>query len=71
MGIGYALSTGIEAARLAAAHFADRGDVQSLRRSYGDDIRRHVDEYLTLKRGYYGAEGRFAQEPFWARRQDG
>lgn len=71
MGIGYALSTGIEAARLAAAHFADRTDEQALRRTYGDDIRRHVDEYLTLKRGYYGAEGRFLGEPFWARRQDG
>lgn len=71
MGIGYALSTGIEAARLAAAHFADRADEQALRRTYGDDIRRHVDEYLTLKRGYYGAEGRFVGEPFWARRQNG
>ncbi|MBT8767427.1 tryptophan 7-halogenase [Metapseudomonas boanensis] len=71
MGIGYALSTGIQAARLAAAHFADGSGEALQRQAYGDDIGRHIDEYLTLKRGYYQAEGRFAEEQFWARRRAG
>ncbi|WP_280285068.1 tryptophan 7-halogenase [Pseudomonas sp. BN415] len=71
MGIGYALSTGIQAARLAAAYFTNPAGAPLQRQAYSDDIRHHVDEYLTLKRGYYGAEGRFAGEPFWARRQNG
>jgi flavin-dependent dehydrogenase len=71
MGIGYALSTGIQAARLAAAHLSNPTDTATQQQSYSDDIRRHVDEYLTLKRGYYDAERRFAKEPFWARRQSG
>lgn len=71
MGIGYALSTGIQAARLAAAHLADPTDTTAQRQSYSDDVRRHVDEYLTLKRGYYDAERRFSTEPFWLRRHSG
>lgn len=69
MGIGYALSTGIQAARLAAASIDQTPDHALQQTAYADDIQRHVQEYQTLKRSYYNVETRFSDQPFWARRQ--
>ncbi|MET1077697.1 MAG: hypothetical protein ABWY06_06720 [Pseudomonas sp.] len=70
MGIGYALSSGIQAARLAATELtADKCSADSQRMAYCADVERHVAEFLALKQGYYRAETRFAGSPFWSRRQ--
>lgn len=69
MGIGYALSTGIHAARLAASCIDRPQDHALQQAAYADDIQRHVEEYQTLKRSYYNVETRYSDQPFWARRQ--
>ena len=71
MGIGYALSTGIHAARLAAGSIAGAQDQPLQQTAYADDIQRHVQEYQTLKRSYYNVETRYSEQPFWARRRAG
>lgn len=65
MGIGYALASGIQAARFAAIAVAG-GDPQM--HLYGDDVARHFAAYLVRKRDYYRIEQRFKERPFWARR---
>lgn len=69
MGIGYALSTGIQSARLAAISLADASHEAEQSQAYRIDIQRHVSEYQAMKRGYYGVESRYADQPFWKRRQ--
>lgn len=69
MGIGYALTTGIHAARLAASSITQKQDDSEQRQAYADDVRRHVNEYQNLKRSYYSVETRYSDQPFWARRQ--
>lgn len=65
MGIGYALTSGIHAARTAASALA--GD-PSLAQSYADDVARHFAAYLERKRAYYRLEQRWPDSPFWSRR---
>ena len=67
LGIGYALSSGIQAARIAAEWL--RGD-DSLAASYAGDIARHADVYSAQSREMYQAERRWPDAPFWQRRQD-
>ena len=66
MGIGYALASGIQAARFAAAA-ANGGDPQL--HLYAEDVASHFNAYLTRKRDYYLIEQRWKDRPFWARRQ--
>lgn len=65
MGIGYALTSGIHAARTAASALA--GDA-SLAEVYAADVGRHFAAYLERKRAYYRIEQRWRDQPFWARR---
>ncbi len=61
MGIGYAIASGIQAARIAA-----NPEAGSL---YAADVRRHYDAYLERRRMYYAMEQRWPESAFWARRQ--
>jgi flavin-dependent dehydrogenase len=61
MGIGYALTSGIEAARFAAAGV--KAD------SYAADVASHFEAYLKRRREYYCIEQRWSDRPFWERRQ--
>lgn len=65
MGIGYALASGIEAARVAASSL-NGGDGAP---AYAADIASHFQSYLARKREYYAIEQRWRDRPFWARRQ--
>jgi flavin-dependent dehydrogenase len=66
MGIGYALASGIEAARAAAACTAGRNEARAaFARAVGDHYRR----YLRRRSATYAIERRWSQSPFWARRQ--
>jgi flavin-dependent dehydrogenase len=67
LGIGYALSSGIQAARIAAEWL--RGD-SALEASYAADIGRHADVYRAQSREMYQAERRWPDAPFWQRRHD-
>jgi len=60
MGIGYAIASGIQAARIAAS---GNGAL------YATDVRRHYDAYLARRQGYYAMERRWPESPFWARRR--
>jgi len=66
MGIGYALASGIQAARIAAATLAGDGNAAAL---YATDVRRHYDAYLTKRRAYYAIEQRWPESAFWKRRR--
>jgi len=66
MGIGYALASGIQAARLAAT--AVNGHVPD-GATYAEDVRNHFDAYLARRRDYYRVEQRWNDRPFWQRRQ--
>ncbi|HEY0781088.1 MAG TPA: NAD(P)/FAD-dependent oxidoreductase, partial [Thermoanaerobaculia bacterium] len=66
MGVGHAVTSGIHAARVA--HDALSGD-GALLAPYIRGVDRHGREYLDLRERTYGLERRFADQPFWARRQ--
>lgn len=66
MGIGYALTSGIEAAR--AVHNALTGNGKQLG-CYTDGVARHYAEYRAQHWQYYSMEQRWPDSPFWARRQ--
>jgi 2-polyprenyl-6-methoxyphenol hydroxylase-like FAD-dependent oxidoreductase len=66
LGIGYALTSGIQAARIADAWF--RGD-HELAAAYPADIARHNAVYAAQSKHLYAAERRWETEPFWARRR--
>jgi flavin-dependent dehydrogenase len=65
MGIGYAVASGIQAARVAASTLAGNADHARL---YASDVRRHYDAYLAKRRAYYLMEKRWPESPFWMRR---
>ena len=65
MGIGYAISSGIQAARVAAS--AMGGNTQHAA-VYANDVNRHYRAYLERRRAYYRMEQRWPDSPFWARR---
>jgi len=66
MVIGYALASGIQAARFAAVA-VNGGDPQL--HMYAEDVASHFNTYLARKRDYYVMEQRWKERPFWARRQ--
>ena len=66
LGIGYALSSGIQAGRIADGWL--RGD-DSLAQAYPNDIARHVAHHAAQSREMYAAERRWPDAPFWLRRQ--
>jgi flavin-dependent dehydrogenase len=66
MGIGYALASGIQAARVAASTL---GGDQEHARLFAGDVKRHFEAYLARRQAYYRIEQRWPESPFWARRQ--
>ena len=65
MGIGYAIASGIQAARVAAS--AIGGNVDHAR-AYAADIAQHYRAYLARRHAYYLIEKRWPESAFWARR---
>jgi len=65
MGIGYALLSGIEAARAVAAALGGQGAALTV---YAASIAQHYDSYRLQQRAYYQMEQRWPDAPFWARR---
>jgi flavin-dependent dehydrogenase len=68
MGIGYALTSGIEAARVV--HNVLTGDGRQMA-SYTASVARHYAEYRTRQRQYYLMEQRWPDSLFWVRRHSG
>jgi len=66
MGIGFAVSTGIEAARVAEAYCQRGADTSA---AYGQHLQRLFTEYQQQHAAQYGGEARWPQAPFWQRRQ--
>ena len=66
MGIGYALASGIEAAR--AVHNALTGDGRHMP-CYTASVARHYASYRARQQQYYSMEQRWPDSPFWARRR--
>lgn len=66
MGIGYALASGIQAARLAAVAVSGHDPQLHL---YAEDVAGHYTSYLARKRDYYEIEGRWKEREFWKRRR--
>ena len=66
LGIGHALASGIQAARIVDGRL--NGD-ETLASAYPADVSRHVGTYLEQRRTLYGFERRWPDRPFWARRQ--
>ena len=66
MGIGYAIASGIQAARVAASTLGGNTDHARL---YASDVTAHYRAYLARRQAYYLVEKRWQESPFWARRQ--
>jgi flavin-dependent dehydrogenase len=67
MGIGYAIASGIQAARIAASAIGGNTEHAQL---FASDVRKHYDGYLERRRAYYALETRWPESPFWKRRQN-
>jgi flavin-dependent dehydrogenase len=65
MGLGHALSSGINAARVAHDLITSEG---SLLGPYMESISRHFREFLELRQRHYRMERRWPDQPFWRRR---
>jgi flavin-dependent dehydrogenase len=68
MGIGYAIASGIQAARVVSSTLGGDSAHAAL---FASDVRRHYDAYLTRRQAYYQIEKRWPDSPFWARRHGG
>jgi len=66
LGVGHALASGIQAARIVDGRL--NGD-ETLASAYPADVSRHVGTYLEQRRTLYRFERRWPDRPFWARRQ--
>jgi flavin-dependent dehydrogenase len=66
MGIGHALYTGIQAARVAWDEIAGGG---GLLKQYAEGVGRSYVQYLRMRKRFYLLEQRWQQHPFWSRRQ--
>jgi flavin-dependent dehydrogenase len=66
MGIGYAITSGIQAARIAAGSIG--GNDTTHARLFASDVRKHYDAYLARRQAYYAIEKRWPESPFWMRR---
>lgn len=65
MGIGHAIASGVQAARVA--HESLEGDPDAIGH-YARDVVRQVNGYLTLRHQHYAIEQRWPDAPFWRRR---
>jgi flavin-dependent dehydrogenase len=65
MGIGYAIASGIQAARVASSTLCGDEDHARL---FSGDVARHYRAYLARRRDFYLVEKRWQDSPFWARR---
>lgn len=65
MGIGYAIASGIQAARVAASTLGGNSEHVRL---YASDVTRHYQAYLARRHAYYAIEKRWPDSPFWSRR---
>ena len=66
MGIGYAITSGIQAARVASSALGGNHDHA---RAYASDVAQHYRAYLARRQAYYLIEKRWPAAPFWSRRQ--
>ncbi|MET0398616.1 MAG: tryptophan 7-halogenase, partial [Longimicrobiaceae bacterium] len=66
MGIGHALSSGIQAARVAHDALEHGGRLGA---GYDAAVERHFGEFLALRRAHYSAERRWPDSPFWTLRR--
>jgi len=66
MGIGYAIASGIQAARVAASSLGGNTDHA---RVYASDVTQHYRAYLAKRQAYYQLEKRWPDSPFWERRR--
>ncbi|HYN05944.1 MAG TPA: tryptophan 7-halogenase [Vicinamibacterales bacterium] len=67
MGIGYAITSGIHAARAVHDALTAGGTLLS---AYGGGVERHYARYLARQRAYYMMERRWPDAPFWTRRRE-
>jgi flavin-dependent dehydrogenase len=65
-GIGYAMMSGIEAARCAFAHL--NSDDRTPSAEYLKNLQVDFNRYLKLRERYYSLECRWKNNPFWKRR---
>ncbi|MEI5637658.1 MULTISPECIES: lysine-epsilon-oxidase maturase LodB [unclassified Pseudoalteromonas] len=68
MGLGFAMTSGCQAARLIANE-ADSGLSAATQLSYQQDIAQQYQQYSALKQLFYGKEKRWPHSAFWQRRQ--
>ena len=66
LGIGYAIASGIHAARIAGQRLKGK---EELALCFQADIARHVSSFLAQRASYYACERRWPASPFWSRRQ--
>jgi flavin-dependent dehydrogenase len=66
LGIGHALSSGINSARVAEAYFDDNDKVGT---EYSRHMLDHFGTYLQMRQGFYSAELRWKNSLFWKRRK--
>jgi flavin-dependent dehydrogenase len=65
LGIGYAMLSGIQAARAVDHRLNGNEDLAA---AYEADVARHITDYLTQRRELYRLEQRWQDRPFWSRR---
>jgi flavin-dependent dehydrogenase len=65
MGIGHALSTGMHAARAVYEALEGSGE---LLHQYLRGVAQNFEEFLKIRRSFYGVEQRWIDSPFWLRR---
>jgi flavin-dependent dehydrogenase len=65
LGIGYAMLSGIQAARAVDHRLNGNEDLAA---TYEADVARHMTDYLTQRQELYRLEKRWPDRPFWSRR---
>jgi flavin-dependent dehydrogenase len=65
LGIGYAMLSGIQAARAVDHRLNGNEDLAA---TYEADVARHMTDYLTQRQELYRLEQRWPDRPFWSRR---
>jgi hypothetical protein len=66
LGIGHALSSGIQAGRIVNERFLERVFFSE---SYQSDCELNFNNYLIQRQSLYMIEQRWPNSPFWSRRQ--
>jgi flavin-dependent dehydrogenase len=65
LGIGHAINSGINSARVVEHYFSGNHDTG---KAYSRFVLDHFGTYLDMRKGYYASEQRWAASPFWQRR---